>query len=60
MDTDVWADAYSKRKVPTVMMGGGSGGDIDKNTLSMSEVMSLMAMKQLGLDLTVPDGAKIK
>lgn len=55
---NVWADAYSKRKVPSVMMGGGNGKDVDANALSMSEVMSLMAMKQLGLDLTVPEGAK--
>lgn len=56
---DSWADAYAKRKVPSVMMGSGGNG-VDTNALSMSEVMSLMAMKQLGLDLTVPSGAKAK
>ena len=55
-----WADAYSKSKVPTVMMERNGSGDVDKNALSMSEVMSLMAMKQLGLDLTVPEGVKVK
>lgn len=57
---DSWADAYAKRKVPSVMMGGSGGNGVDTNALSMSEVMSLMAMKQLGLDLTVPSGAKTK
>lgn len=57
----IWADAYSKRKVPSVVMGGGglpgkAGADTD--AISMSEVLSLMAMKQLGLDLSIPKGTK--
>jgi len=50
-----WADAYSKRPVPAVVMGGSknkSGTDTD--AIQMSEVLSLMALKQLGLDLNVP------
>ncbi len=56
----IWADAYSKRLVPTVMMGGGGKGQLDTNAIQMSEVLGIMALKQLGLDLTVPKGAVIK
>ena len=52
-----WANAYRERKVPTVVFGGGSNG-LDKNALEMADVMSLMAMKQLGLDLTLPNKTK--
>ena len=53
----IWAEAYSTRKVPAVMMGGSSGkAGVDGDAIQMSEVLSLMALKQLGLDLTVPKG----
>jgi len=52
----IWADAFSKRKVPSVIMGGGG---VDGDALSMSDVMSLMAMRQLGLDLSIPRGATV-
>jgi regulator of protease activity HflC (stomatin/prohibitin superfamily) len=54
----VWAKAFSKRPVPTVMMGGGKGG-VDGDAIAMSDVLSLMALKQLGLDLNVNKG-KVK
>jgi len=54
----VWADAHSKRLVPTVIMGG-SKGPTDGDSLSMSEVISLMAVKQLGLDFSIPKGTTI-
>lgn len=56
----LWANAYSKRKVPSVMMGNGGEGRIDTNAISMSEVLSLMAMKQLGLDFSIPKGTVTK
>jgi len=52
----IWADAHSKRLVPTVIMGG-SKTPTDGDSLSMSEVISLMAVKQLGLDFSIPKGA---
>ncbi|MCK5602814.1 hypothetical protein KAR91_13115 [Candidatus Pacearchaeota archaeon] len=54
----VWADAHKTRPVPTVMMGGGSGeGNTDSiGTVGFSEAVSLMALKQLGLDMTIPAG----
>jgi regulator of protease activity HflC (stomatin/prohibitin superfamily) len=51
----VWAKAFSKRPVPTVMMGGGKSG-VDGDAIAMSDVLSLMALKQLGLDLSIPKG----
>lgn len=56
----IWADAYSKRLVPTVMMGGGGQAGLDTNAIQMEDVLSIMALKQLGLDLTMPKGATIK
>jgi len=59
---EIWANAYAKRKVPSVMMGGGgAGGDssnVDQNALLFNQALSLMALKQIGLDLTIPEGAK--
>ena len=55
----LWADAYSKRLVPAVMIGGSGGGDLDTNAIQMSEVLGIMALRQLGLDFTVPKGATI-
>jgi len=48
----IWADAFSKRPVPTVMMGGGKSGD--KDAIEMADVVSLMALKQMGLDMSIP------
>ncbi|MCK4577776.1 MAG: hypothetical protein KAU50_03230 [Candidatus Marinimicrobia bacterium] len=53
----VWAEAYSQRKVPQLMMGGsGGGGNPDQSTIDFSQAMQLLVAKQLGLDLTVPEG----
>ncbi len=59
---DTWANAYSKRKVPTIIMGGsGTGpkaeGSVDSNAIQMADVLSLMALKQLGLNLDMPTGS---
>ncbi len=56
----VWADAFSVRPVPSVMMGGSGGkAGVDGDALGMSDVLSLIAMKQLGLDLTMPSGNRV-
>ena len=55
-----WAEAYKTRKVPQIMMGGASGaggkGPEYGNTDSMmfGQAVSFMALKQLGLDLSIP------
>ncbi len=51
----IWAEAYAKRKVPTVMMGGSKGG-VDGDAIAMNDVLSIMALKQIGLKLDVPRG----
>lgn len=54
----MWADAYSKRQVPSVVMGGeGKGTGTSGNPIDFQQVLSLMALKQIGLDLTVPKGS---
>ena len=53
----IWAEAYAKRKVPTVMMGGGGKAGVDGDAIAMNDVLSIMALKQLGLKLDVPKGA---
>ena len=56
----IWAEAFSKRLVPAVMMGGGGNGQLDTDAINLSEVMSVMLMKQLGLDFSIPKGATTK
>jgi len=60
----VWAEAYTHRKVPAVMMGGAggkSGGEYGNQDASLfSQAINLMAMKQIGLDLSIPKGAVVK
>ncbi len=47
-----WAEAYSKRPVPSMVMGGASG-DTDRGTVDFSQAMQLLVAKELGLDLSV-------
>ncbi len=51
-----WAAAYAKRQVPSMVMGGGSDGT-DKAATEFSQMMQLLVAGQMGLDLTVPQGA---
>jgi regulator of protease activity HflC (stomatin/prohibitin superfamily) len=53
----VWANAFSIRPVPTVMMGGSGKSGVDGDALAMQDVLSLIALKQLGLNLDIPKGA---
>ena len=64
----IWADAHSQRKVPSIMIGGGPGGspgsttgeNFDTDTWMFQRFLTIWAAKQLGLDLTVPEGAKVE
>ncbi len=52
-----WADAYAKRQVPQLVMGGSGGASgTDQSTLNFNSAMQLLVAKQLGLDLNVPRG----
>ncbi len=52
-----WADAYSKRNVPQLVMGGNGTSGTDQATLDFSAAMQLLVARQLGLDLRIPRGA---
>jgi len=58
-----WADAYSKRKVPSVYMGGSSdeksigGSSPDAQFTTFMNMMNIQAAKALNLDMSVK-GAK--
>jgi regulator of protease activity HflC (stomatin/prohibitin superfamily) len=49
----LWAKAYSTRKIPQVMMGGSGVDGVDQSAAQFSQAIQLMAMKQIGLDLSV-------
>ncbi len=53
----LWASAYSKRQVPSLIMGGGGAGDTDTGSTDFAQMMQLMVARQMGLDLSVPKGA---
>lgn len=56
-----WAQAYSKRQVPHVVLGGGGGGaGRDQATVDFNQTLQLLVAGQLGLDLSVPQGATQK
>lgn len=48
-----WAQAYSQRPVPTMVLGGGQT-DSDQGSLDFSQAMQLLVAKELGLDLGIP------
>ncbi len=52
----LWANAYAKRQVPNLVMGGNGAGDTDKATSEFSRMMQLLVAGQMGLDLSVPKG----
>jgi regulator of protease activity HflC (stomatin/prohibitin superfamily) len=53
-----WADAYSKRQVPTLVMGGNGAQGTDQATLDFNQAMQLLVANQMGLDLKVAKGAQ--
>lgn len=50
---NMWAMAYSKRAIPQVMMGGSGVDGVDQSASSFSQAIQLMAMRQIGLDMSV-------
>jgi putative SOS response-associated peptidase YedK len=55
-----WADAYSKRNVPSMIFGGsgnGTGSDTDASTFM--NLLTVKTAKDLALDMTVSQGAKV-
>jgi regulator of protease activity HflC (stomatin/prohibitin superfamily) len=50
----VWAEAYSKRNVPTTVLGGGGGsGHGDADVQSLIKLLTVKTAKDLSLDLGV-------
>ncbi len=54
----IWANAYANRKVPTVMMGGGS--DLDHNALDMEDSIALLVLDKIGLDMSMSKGKVVQ
>ena len=51
---DMWAKAYSSRKVPAyVVSGQGKSGSQDLQSQQFMNMINVMTAKQLGLDLTI-------
>jgi hypothetical protein len=48
----VWADAFSNRKVPSVVMAGG--GSADNDATSFMEILGAKAARDLALDMSIP------
>ncbi len=48
-----WAEAYSTRPVPSLVMGGG--GNTDQGALDFAQTLQLLVAKDLGVDLGVKD-----
>jgi hypothetical protein len=46
----VWADAYAKRNVPGVIMGGASGTGTDDDAANYMKILGIKAAKDLALD----------
>jgi hypothetical protein len=55
-----WAEAYAKRPVPNIYIAGGEekNGNLDTQTGTFMQLMTVKAMKDLGLDMTLPSGRK--
>lgn len=51
-----WAQAYSKRPVPALVMGAGGAGGTDTGATEFAQMMQLLVAKELGVDLSVPRG----
>jgi len=57
----LWADAYSKRNVPSVYNAGGSkGGSADMQFQQFMQLQNMKNMQDLGLDMTIKQGATTK
>jgi regulator of protease activity HflC (stomatin/prohibitin superfamily) len=56
---EVWANAFANRKVPQWSMGASTTGSNTEVT-DFYAMLGLLIAKDLGLDLTVPKGAKVQ
>jgi hypothetical protein len=59
----LWADAFSKRNVPSVYTAGGAGGtggNADQQFQQFMQLQNMKNMQDLGLDMTIKEGAKTK
>ena len=58
----LWADAFSKRNVPSVYTSGGDTGpgNADQQFQQFMQLQNMKNMQDLGLDLTIKEGAKTK
>ena len=61
---DKWANAFAQRNVPNAVFvqGGKTGGASDQDGMSLAfqNMLSVLTLKQLGLDMTVPEGRTSK
>jgi hypothetical protein len=62
---DKWANAFAQRNVPSAVFvqGGradGGASDQDGMSLAFQNMLSVLTLKQLGLDMTVPEGRTSK
>lgn len=59
----LWADAFSKRNVPSVYTAGGAGGtggSADQQFQQFMQLQNMKNMQDLGLDMTIKKGATTK
>ncbi len=55
----VWADAFSRRAVPSVVMGGRDGSGTDSDAQTMMEILSIKAARDLALDMNIPSPTSV-
>ena len=49
----LWADAYSRRQVPSVVMGENGGGQ-DNQSSTFMQMLTIKAAKDLAIDMNLP------
>jgi regulator of protease activity HflC (stomatin/prohibitin superfamily) len=52
----LWADAFSKRAVPSIIVGGATGGNgsnTDQQSIDLSAALGLRVLNDMGLDLNI-------
>jgi hypothetical protein len=48
-----WAEAFSTRKVPTVVMAGREGGGTDSDAQTLMSLLTVQSAKSLALDMSI-------
>jgi regulator of protease activity HflC (stomatin/prohibitin superfamily) len=54
----LWAEAYAKRHVPNTVIGGGNAANQDGMAVNFQDTLSLLALKNLGLDMSMGGAPK--